>query len=237
MIQMSYTVALIGNPNVGKSVIFNNLVPGARQHVGNWPGKTVEKKDGWCIYKGTKLKIVDLPGTYSLTARAVDELIARNYIVEEKPHVVVDIVDASNIERNLYLTFLLLELETNVVVALNMFDIAEDKGYKINVEKLSEQLGVPVIPTVATKKKGMKELKDAIREATKGKASTKPKITYGKKIEELVDYVVKILEKDENLAGKYPLRWLAIKLLENDEDVLTKIKGSKQRHEIMEVIA
>lgn len=233
---MSYTVALIGNPNVGKSVIFNNLVPGARQHVGNWPGKTVEKKEGWCTHKGIKLKVVDLPGTYSLTARAVDELVARNYIVEEKPGVVVDIVDTSNIERNLYLTFLLLELEANVVVALNMFDIAEDKGYKITVDKLSERLGVPVIPTVATKKKGMEELKDAIIEAAERKALTKPKITYGKKIEELIDYIVKILEKDENLAGKYPLRWLAIKLLEMDEDVLTKIKGSKYGRELMEVV-
>jgi len=232
---MFYTVALIGNPNVGKSVIFNNLVPGARQHVGNWPGKTVEKKEGWCRHRGTELKIVDLPGTYSLTARAVDELIARNYIVEEKPDVVVDIVDASNIERNLYLTFLLIELEANVVVALNMFDIAEDKGYKINVKKLSEQLGLPVIPTIATKKKGMEKLKDTILEAAR-KVSAKPRITYGEKIEELIDYVVKLLEKDENLSRKYPLRWLAIKLLENDEDALTKIKNSKHRREILEVI-
>ena len=233
---MSCTVALIGNPNVGKSVIFNNLVSGARQHVGNWPGKTVEKKEGWCIHKGERLRIVDLPGTYSLTARAVDELIARNYIVEEKPDVVVDIVDASNIERNLYLTFLLLELEANVVVALNMFDIAETKGYKIDVEKLSEQLGVTVIPTVATKKKGMEKLKNAIRKAAKRKAP-KPKITYGREIEGLIGYVVKILEKDEDLARKYPLRWLAIKLLEKDEDVLTKIKHSNYRSEIMEVVA
>jgi Fe2+ transport system protein B len=132
---MDYTVALIGNPNVGKSVIFNNLVPGARQHVGNWPGKTVEKKEGKCVHKGVELKIVDLPGTYSLTARAVDELVSRNYIVEEKPDVVVHIIDASNIERNLYFTFLLLELEANLVIALNMFDVAKEKGYKIDVKK------------------------------------------------------------------------------------------------------
>ena len=236
---MVYTVALIGNPNVGKSVIFNNLVPGARQHVGNWPGKTVEKKEGKCVYKGAELKIVDLPGTYSLTARAVDELIARNYIVEEKPDVVVHIVDASNIERNLYLTFLLLELEVNLVIALNMFDVAKEKGYKIDVNKLSEQLGVPIVPTVATAKEGMKELKDEIVNAAqkKGVVMMKPKITYGKKIEDLIQFIVNIIKKDETMAQKYPARWLAIKLLEKDGDILEKIKDSIYRRELMEVIS
>lgn len=234
---MAYTVALIGNPNVGKSVVFNNLVPGARQHVGNWPGKTVEKKEGKCIHKETELKIIDLPGTYSLTARAVDELIARNYIVEEKPDVVVHIVDASNIERNLYLTFLLLELEANVVIALNMFDVAQEKGYKIDVKKLSEQLGVPLVPTVATTKQGMVKLKDKIVYAAQRKSLAKPKITYGEKIEGLIHSIVKIIKKDEMLAQKYPPRWLAIKLLEKDEDVLEKIRGSKYRRELMEVIS
>lgn len=233
---MALTVALIGNPNVGKSVIFNNLVPGARQHVGNWPGKTVEKKEGRCIHKGTELKIVDLPGTYSLTARAVDELIARNYIVEEKPDVVVDIVDASNIERNLYLTLLLLELEANVVMALNMFDIARDKGYKIDVKGLSRELGIPIVPTVATTKEGMEDLKDAILKAAK-KGGGKTKITYGEKVEGLIEKVVKIIERDEKLAEKYPLRWLAIKILEQDEDVLEKIKESRCRDELMEFIS
>jgi len=233
---MAFTVALIGNPNVGKSVIFNNLVPGARQHVGNWPGKTVEKKEGRCIYKETELKIVDLPGTYSLTARAVDELIARNYIVEEKPDVVVDIVDASNIERNLYLTLLLLELEANVVMALNMFDIARDKGYKIDVKGLSRELGIPIVPTVATTKEGMEDLKDAIlKAAEKGRGKTK--ITYGEKVEGLIEKVVKIIERDEKLAEKYPLRWLAIKILEQDEDVLEKIKESRYQDELMECIS
>jgi ferrous iron transport protein B len=236
---MAYTVALIGNPNVGKSVIFNNLVPGARQHVGNWPGKTVEKKEGKCAHKETELKIVDLPGTYSLTARAVDELIARNYIVEETPDVVVHIVDASNIERNLYLTFLLLELEANVVIALNMFDVAKEKGYKIDVKKLSKQLGVPIVPTVATTKEGMKELKDEIIYAAqkKGLVMIKPKITYGEKIEDLIHSIVGIIKKDETLAQKYPPRWLAIKLLEKDEDVLEKIKDSRYQSELMEVVS
>jgi ferrous iron transport protein B len=232
-----YTVAVIGNPNVGKSVVFNNLVPGARQHVGNWPGKTVEKKEGIFTHRGVELKLVDLPGTYSLTARAVDELIARNYIIEEKPDVVVDIVDASNIERNLYLTTLLLELGVKVVVALNMMDIAEGKDYKIDVEKLSEQLGAPVIPTVATAKKGLEELKDTILEAARKETPEKPLITYGKEIESLIEKLVTIIEKDESLAKKYPTRWMAIKLLERDEDALGKIEGSVVEVELMEVIS
>jgi ferrous iron transport protein B len=236
---MVYTVALIGNPNVGKSVVFNNLVPGARQHVGNWPGKTVEKKEGKCVHKGTELKIVDLPGTYSLTARAVDELISRDYIVEEKPDVVVHIIDASNIERNLYFTFLLLELEANLVIALNMFDVAKEKGYKIDVKKLSKQLGVPVVPTVATANKGLSKLKDEIVHAAQKKslASSTPKISYGKKIEDVLNSIVNIIMKDKTLAQKYPPRWLAIKLLEKDTDVLEKIKGTKYQRELMEVVS
>ena len=234
---MPYTVALIGNPNVGKSVVFNNLVPGARQHVGNWPGKTVDKKFGKFSHKGTEIDVVDLPGTYSLTARAVDELIARNFIVEEKPEVVVNIVDASNLERNLYLTMLLLELNTNVVVALNMMDVAEEKGYKINVENLSERIGIPVIPIVATKKQGMGRLKDAIQEAVKRKSAAETKITYGEEVEKLIDSISSIIYKDEDLAEKYPARWMAIKLLERDEDVLEKISGSPVEGEILEAIA
>ena len=234
---MSYTVALIGNPNVGKSVVFNNLVPGARQHVGNWPGKTVDKKYGKCVHKGTELNIVDLPGTYSLTARAVDELIARDFIIEENPDVVVDIVDASNLERNLYLTVLLLELDAKVVVALNMMDVSEEKGYKINVKKLSEQLGIPVIPTVATKREGMEKLKDAILEAAEKKRAGKAKITYSEDVEGLITSIMDIIRKDGALAKKYPLRWMAIKLLERDEDVLEKIEGSSVESEIREVIA
>jgi len=234
---LPYTVALIGNPNVGKSVVFNNLVPGARQHVGNWPGKTVDKKTGRFSHRGTEIDVVDLPGTYSLTARAVDELIARDFIVEEKPDAVVNIVDASNLERNLYLTLLLLELNTNVVVALNMMDIAEEKGYEIAVEKLSERLGAPIIPIVATKKQGMDRLKDTILEAVKRKGVTETKITYGEEIEKLVDSITCIIDKDTGLAEKYPARWMAIKLLEKDEDVLEKVKGSIVEDEILEALA
>jgi Fe2+ transport system protein B len=234
---MSYTVALIGNPNVGKSVIFNSLVPGARQHVGNWPGKTVEKKEGAFTHKGTQLKIVDLPGTYSLTAAAEDELVSRNFIVDEKPNLVVDVVDASNLERNLYLTTLLLELQTNLLIVLNMSDIALDKGYKINVDKLSEELGVPVISTVATKAKGLSELKDAILDAANHPPAKAPTITYDDKLEEVINYTVGLLKKDPELSKKYSLRWFAIKLLEKDDQVLEIAKKSAVSNELLEVIA
>ncbi|MCW4034885.1 MAG: ferrous iron transport protein B [Candidatus Bathyarchaeota archaeon] len=233
---MVYTVALIGNPNVGKSVIFNHFVPGARQHVGNWPGKTVEKKEGKCVHRGTELRIVDLPGTYSLTARAVDELVSRNYLVEEHPDVVVHIVDASNIERNLYFTFLLLELEANVVVALNMSDVAAEKGYTIDAKELSKQLGVPVIPTVATANKGLDKLKDEIVHAAKrGNLSAVSSLDYGKATENVIDSVVRVIKKDETLA-KYPSRWFAIKLLEKDDDVLEKVKGTQHQRDLRFVV-
>ncbi|MGD6808825.1 MAG: FeoB small GTPase domain-containing protein [Candidatus Bathyarchaeia archaeon] len=233
----SYTIALIGNPNVGKSVTFNNLVPGARQHVGNWPGKTVEKKEGSFTHKGVTLKLVDLPGTYSLTAAAEDELVSRNFIIEEKPDLVVDVVDASNLERNLYLTMLLLELDAKVMLVLNMTDIAEEKGYKINVDMLSEKLGVPIITTIATKGKGMTELKDAILKEAQNPILKTRRIIYDKKIENVIEYLVQILRKDDSLTKKYPLRWLAIKLIEKDEQALELVKTSTFSSELLEVVA
>ena len=226
-------VALIGNPNVGKSLIFNNLT-GGRAHVGNWPGKTVEKKEGRCIHKGVTMRIIDLPGVYSLTAASIDELIARNYIVEERPDVVVDIVDASNLERNLYLTLQLLELEANLVVALNKSDIAEGLGYEIDVKGLSELLGVPVIPTIATAKVGMEELKDAIVEASR--SEVKARVRYREDIEELIERIGDILRRDENLTKKYPIRWLAIKIIERDGEVMKLIEERGLIGELREVI-
>jgi len=230
-------VAVIGNPNVGKSLIFNNLT-GGRAHVGNWPGKTVERKVGRCVHRGVEMEIVDLPGTYSLTAHSIDELIARDYIVKERPDVVIDIVDASNLERNLYLTLQLLELEANLVIALNKFDIAQDLGYEIDVEALSDLLGVPVVPTVATTKQGMEELKDAVIQAAEQRDRRRIlKISYGKEIDQLISRVERIIRRDRRLASQYPPRWLAIKVLERDEEVLKEVERSPYRDEILEVIS
>jgi len=228
-------VALIGNPNVGKTLIFNNLT-GGKAHVGNWPGKTVEKKEGKCLHKGVEMQIIDLPGTYSLTANSIDELIARNFIVEEKPDVVIDIVDASNLERNLYLTLQLLELEANIVIALNKYDVAKDLGYEIDVKELSKLLGVPVVPTVATTKEGMDELKDAVIEAAKMKGGKEFGISYGKKFDELISRLARILQKDRELSSKYPVKWLAIKILEVDEEVLKLVDKSPCKNEIIELL-
>ncbi len=160
---MRVRVALIGNPNVGKSVIFNSLT-GLKQHTGNWPGKTVEKKMGYYTHKGYEFEVVDLPGVYSLSAVSEDERVARQYIVDHRPDVVVDILNASQLERNLYLTLLLIELQVNLVVVLNMFDMLQSRGDRIDLNALSEKLRAPVIATTATKKEGIEELKDKILE-------------------------------------------------------------------------
>jgi len=231
-----FRVALIGNPNVGKSLVFNNLT-GGKAHIGNWPGKTVEKKVGRCMFKGVEMEIVDLPGTYSLTANSIDELIARDYIVKERPDVVIDIVDASNLERNLYLTLQLLELEANIVIALNKFDIAKDLGYEINVDELSRLLGVPVVPTVATTKEGMEELKEVVIKAAKEKDKRRIiEISYGKEFDELIAKIERILRRDRNLTKIYPARWLAIKLLEADEEVLKIVEKSPHVREIINLL-
>jgi len=153
-----FTIALAGNPNAGKSTVFNALT-GARQHVGNWPGKTVEKKEGTCKRDGYEIQVVDLPGTYSLTAYSLEEVITRDYIIEEKPDVVIDVVDAANLERNLYLAIQILELGVPLVIALNMSDIADARGLRIDVERMSQGLNdTPVVPTVANKGKGIDDL-------------------------------------------------------------------------------
>lgn len=154
-------VALAGNPNAGKSSIFNALT-GSRQHVGNWPGKTVEKKEGHFQQDRYEVKVVDLPGAYSLTAFSPEEVIARDYIIHEKPDVVVTVLDSANLERNLYLAVQVLELGVPVIAALNMSDMAEARGIKIDQERLGLALGSPVIRTVASKGEGVKDLVNAI---------------------------------------------------------------------------
>jgi ferrous iron transport protein B len=168
------TFALAGNPNAGKSTIFNALT-GLHQHVGNWPGKTVEKREGTCRHKGLTIAVIDLPGTYSLTAYTPEEIVARNFILEEQPDAILNVVDASNLERNLYLTVQVLELDVPVVIALNMADALRKDGVSIGLEELSRALGhAPVVLTAATRGEGLDDLlNEAVRLATRRGKVTK----------------------------------------------------------------
>lgn len=230
------SIALAGNPNSGKTTVFNNLT-GSRQHVGNYTGVTVEKKEGMVKYRGYEIKVIDLPGTYSLTAYSPDEVVARNVIIEEKPDVVVNIVDASNLERNLYLTTQLLELDVPIVLALNMYDTAEKAGIKIDSELLSQLLGVPIVRTIGTKNLGTTELLDAVIEIVVGRANKNSKnIKYNEEVEAELQVIQNLLSVNAGGAAEiaagakgssgtilYPARWLAVKMLENDKDVLHKV--------------
>ena len=222
------TVALAGNPNSGKTTIFNMLT-GARQHVGNYPGVTVEKKEGLCKYKDYEITFVDLPGTYSLTAYSIEELVARNFIIDEQPDMVVDIIDASNIERNLYLATQLIEMNVPLVLAFNMSDIAKQRGMVFDIEQLSKLLQASIVPTIGNKAKGKTELLDAIIEtASRVKVQRTHKVSYGQEIEtELASIETLICAEEGRLAEKFGPRWLAVKLLELDSDVTAKVQAKK----------
>ena len=225
------TIALAGNPNSGKSTIFNNLT-GARQHVGNYPGVTVEKKEGSLIYRNYEINVVDLPGTYSLSAYSEDEVVARNFIIQEKPDLVVDIIDASNLERNLYLATQMMELDVPLVFAMNMSDIVEKKGQNIDYEKLSGLLGVAVSPTVGSKNIGTKQLLETIIQVYERRTDVKKvNVGYGPEVREEINRIEGILEKDTGLSDRYPLRWLTVKMLENDGAVLDIVKESSVSQE------
>ncbi len=231
--EKNITVAFAGNPNSGKSTIFNNLT-GSRQNVGNYPGVTVEKKEGVVSYKGYSLNLVDLPGTYSLSAHSEDELVARDFIVNDKPDVVVHIVDASNLERNLYLYTQLSELNVPLVLAMNMSDEVEAKGQSIDYEELSKLLGKPIVPTVGNKNKGLDELMSTIIKLYEGQLKTEVvKIDYGQEINEQIEPLKEMLSKDEGLLDILPSQWLAVKLLENDSLTSALIEKSPMGSKIL----
>ncbi len=219
-------IALAGNPNAGKTTIFNALT-GAKQKVGNYPGVTVERKEGFFKIGNLRVRVIDLPGTYSLTSYSPEEVIARKVIVEEKPEVVVDIVDASNLERNLYLTVQLFELGVPVILVLNMMDDAKKKGFEIDVEKLSRKLGIPVVPMVGHKKIGLEELFSVLEKVLKHEIVPFPReevLFYPPEIKKSVKKIEGyILSQSEDL-DSYPARWLALKALEGDEEVLRFLK-------------
>lgn len=225
-------VALAGNANVGKSAIFNQLT-GLNQTVGNWPGKTVERAEGTLHFKDCTIRIIDLPGIYSLSTFSMEEIVSRDYIAVEKPDIIVNVIDASALERNLYFTLQLLELEAPIIVDLNQVDFAAKKGMRIDEEKLSEALGVPVNSTVAITGSGVSKLLETIIEVTEQKRKIQPlKIRYGKEIEERIQASERLVSaKLPHLCTVYPARWIAIKLLERDVDVAGKLKsyeGGKQ---------
>ena len=227
----TYEVALIGNPNVGKSTLFNALT-GENVYIGNWPGVTVEKKEGEFKYNRDVFKVVDLPGVYSLTANSIDEIIARDYIINEKPDLVVNIVDATALERNLYLTLQLMEMGANLLLALNKMDLADSLGIEIDVKKLEDLLGVKVVPLTAVKKVGIEELKKAISESVRNKKFSE--IRYPN-FEQYIKKIISILQKDENL-NNYNLKYLAIKLLEKDRYVEDTVKNSRVWDELKPVL-
>ncbi|WP_200804902.1 ferrous iron transport protein B [Anaerosalibacter sp. Marseille-P3206] len=225
-------IALAGNPNCGKTTMFNALT-GTRQHVGNWPGVTVEKKEGILKIDGEEHIIVDLPGTYSLGAYSEDEVVARNFIVEEKPDVVINVVDATNLERNLYLTTQLLEMDVNVILALNMIDEVEEKNITIDTKKLAEKLGITIVPTSAAKKTGIDALiKSTINSLDKNIPTNN--ISYGKDIDEQIEHLTDLLDNYFK-ETTYPTKWIALKLLEGDEYIY-KVVSEKCSPEILKEV-
>ncbi len=220
------TVALAGNPNSGKTTIFNNIT-GYRQHVGNYPGVTVEKKEGKCRYRDYEMNVVDLPGTYSLTAYSIEEIVARDFVLDDKPDVVVDIIDCSNLERNLYLATQIIDLGAPLILAFNMSDMAEARGIEFDLERLSDLLGAPIVSMVGSKGKGTEELLRAIVEMAEGRTSqAHVTVNYGREIEEELAKIQELVRNEEILADEYDSRWVAIKLLENDPVILKKVDSS-----------
>ena len=227
--QSELTIALAGNPNSGKTTAFNSLT-GSHQHVGNYPGITVEKKEGYIrLLSGESVRVIDLPGTYSLTAYTQEETVARHVLARERPDVVIDVLNAGALERNLYLTIQLLELGVPVVLALNMMDEAARQGMSIDLDRLAERLGLPVLATVARTGEGLPELLAATEAyiATRRGAPWKPlHISYGPDLDPVLKDMEGLIMEAGLLAEEYPARWVALKLLEADEEIVTRSRAA-----------
>ncbi len=222
------TFALAGNANVGKSVVFNHLT-GSSQIIGNWPGKTVEKAQGILNFEGQKIVVVDLPGIYSFSTFSMEEIVSREYIAFEHPDVVINVVDAAVLERNLFFTIQLLEMEVPLVVCLNQVDVAKQKGTIIDIRRLEQALGVPVVSTVAIRGEGIYELaKTAVKVAENKSQKKRPCLKYGIEVEERIEKLSQAI-KSKNLALGYHSRWVAIKLLENDPEIKKSIASKSEK--------
>lgn len=219
-----WLVALAGNPNSGKTTVFNALT-GTRQHTGNYPGVTVEKKEGVCREDGRVLRIVDLPGVYSLTAYSEEELVARHFLLQERPDVVVDVVDASNLERHLYLAVQLMEMKVPLVLAFTMSDLARQRGLAFDLEQLSRLLGAPIVPLVATRGEGIEELKRTIVRCAEQVCPFPVEIHYGPELEEAIQKMEAVLAEDHPLVRSYGRRWTALKLIEGDSEIQEQIRS------------
>ena len=233
MAERQLLVALAGQPNCGKSTVFNMLT-GARQHVANYPGVTVEKKTGRYSHGDSRVELVDLPGTYSLTSYSLEERVSRDFLLHDRPRVVVDVADASNLKRNLYLTLQVLEMDVPVVLNLNMMDVAARRGISVDSKGLEKRLGVPVVETVGKKGQGGRELKEAVSAAARDGATGCYQVDYGV-LEALIDELSEIISNDQRVAASYPVRWFAIKILENDSEAVELLK--KQHPDSAAVLA
>ena len=223
-------VGLAGNPNVGKTTVFNQLT-GMRQHVGNWPGKTVERAEGSFKHGSYDYDIVDLPGNYALSAHSMEEIVSRDFIVDDDSDVIINVVDAANLERNLYLTVQMMELGANLVMALNMNDFAKKKDYIIDIKLMSELLGFPVVEVNAKTKDGFDKLLSIVEKQSKKHIDTSKKLSYGNDIKGHLMDLQELIEQDNNLMD-VPSVWTAIKLLEKDSIVIEKVQGSSKSSQI-----
>ena len=224
-------VGLAGNPNVGKTTVFNQLT-GMRQHVGNWPGKTVERAEGSFKHGDYEYDVVDLPGNYALSAHSMEEIVSRDFIVDDDSDAIINVVDAANLERNLYLTVQMMELGANLVMALNMNDFAKKKDHIIDIKLMSELLGFPVIEVNAKNKEGFDELLTAVEKASANPIDSSAKLSYGDELKEHLSDLQSLIEQDKALCD-VPSVWTAIKLLEKDSIVIEKVQQSGMSSKIM----